>query len=113
MSSTRSWTFWVGALVVSLLLAGVVSFYASADPDGLTKVAEDRGFAETETDHELGESPFADYATEGVDDERLSLGVAGVAGTLIALGLGTGLGLALRRRTPAAEHDEPAPAGRT
>ncbi len=31
-------------LAVSLLLAGVVSYYASSSPDGLEKVAEDIGF---------------------------------------------------------------------
>ena len=33
------------------MLAGVVSYYASSEPDGLTKVSEDKGFAGTETDH--------------------------------------------------------------
>ena len=37
-------------LLVALVLAGVVSRFASGDPDGLTKVSEDHGFADTETD---------------------------------------------------------------
>ena len=40
-----------GILVVALLLAGVVSFYAASSPDGLTKVSLDKGFADTEEDH--------------------------------------------------------------
>ena len=34
---------WVGGLVTALVLAGFVSFYASASPDGLEKVAADKG----------------------------------------------------------------------
>jgi len=96
---------WGAALLVSLLLAGIVSFYAAGTPDGLTKVSEDQGFAQTETDHELGDSPLADYSARGVDDDRLSVGVAGVVGTLVVLVAGTGLALALRRRSPADQSD--------
>ncbi len=37
-------------IVVSLFIAGFVSFYASSSPDGLEKVAEDQGFIETAQD---------------------------------------------------------------
>ena len=36
--------FYASALLVSALLAGGASFYASSSPDGLEKVAEDIGF---------------------------------------------------------------------
>ena len=36
--------FFAVALLVTLTLAGVVSFYASSNPDGLEKVAEEVGF---------------------------------------------------------------------
>ena len=42
MSKNRK--FYIGGFIVSLFLAGVVSFYASSSPDGLEKVAEDIGF---------------------------------------------------------------------
>lgn len=97
----------VGILVVTLLLAGVVSFYAASSPDGLTKVSEDQGFADTETDHSAGDGPFAGYETTGVDDSRLSGGLAGVVGVLVVLGLGTGLTFVLRRRSRDAEQARP------
>jgi cobalt/nickel transport protein len=47
--------------LVSLFLAGVVSFYASSDPDGLEKVAEDIGFIETAEEHTYADGALADY----------------------------------------------------
>ena len=52
------------AVGVALLLAAVVSFYTSGSPDGLNRVAEDKGFAAHEEDSATADSPLADYATE-------------------------------------------------
>ena len=97
-------TFLALGVVLALLLAGVVSWYASASPDGLEKVAEDKGFSSSAEDHRLADSPFADYGTQGVTNERLSGGLAGVVGVGATLLLGGGLFLLIRRRgtTPAA-----------
>lgn len=88
----------ISGLLVALLVAGVVSFYASSSPDGLERVAEDQGFIGQAEEHPARESPLADYAARGVDDERAAGGLAGVAGTIVVLGLGSGLFLVLRRR---------------
>lgn len=88
----------VGVAVVALLLAGVVSFYASSSPDGLNRVAEDKGFASTERTHSSDGSPLAGYESKGVDDPRLSKAVAGVTGTVLVLVLAGGLTLLVRRR---------------
>ncbi|WP_211357343.1 PDGLE domain-containing protein [Nocardioides rubriscoriae] len=90
----------LGILVVALLLAGVVSYYAASAPDGLTKVAQDQGFADTQTDHATDDGPFAGYGASFVDDDRLSGGLAGVVGVVVVLGLAGGLTMVLRRRTP-------------
>ena len=89
-----------GILLVSLLLAGVVSFYADSDPDGLTKVSEDKGFADTEKDHAASEGPFAGYGSSFINDERLSGGFAGIVGVLVVVGLAGGLTHVVRRREP-------------
>ncbi|MFD2081907.1 cobalt/nickel transport system permease protein [Actinopolymorpha cephalotaxi] len=94
----------VGLLVV-LALAGGVSYYASASPDGLNKVAEDHGFASTAKDSPTRHSPFADYGVRGITDGRVSTAVAGVAGVAIVLALGTGVALAVRRRDRRAASD--------
>ena len=74
--------FLVSGFVVSLFLAGVVSFYASSDPDGLEKVAEDIGFLESAEDHTYADGALADYGVKGIDNERASVGVAGVIGVI-------------------------------
>ncbi len=88
----------VTGLLVTLFLAGVASFYASSHPDGLEYVAEKTGFSSTAKDHASADSPFADYATQGVSDQRLSGGLAGVAGVVVVGVLFGGLTWALRRR---------------
>lgn len=88
----------VGGALVALLLAGFVSFYASSSPDGLEKVAGDKGFDAQERDHPLGNSPLADYGVRGVGNERLAVGLAGVAGVVITVAAGGAIFTAVRRR---------------
>lgn len=87
-----------GLLVATLLMAGVVSFYASSDPDGLDRVSQDEGFADTAQDHAASDGPLSDYAVSGVDDARVSGGLAGVLGVGIVLVLTGGIAYAVRRR---------------
>lgn len=87
-------------LAVALLVAGFVSGFASSDPDGLERVAESTGFIESAEDSPTAGSPLADYQVEGVEDERVGGGLAGVAGALTVLLLMGGLTLVLRRRAP-------------
>jgi len=95
---TRNRTLLITLLLVSLVLAGGVSMFASASPDGLEKVAEDKGISEQAKDHDLAGSPLADYGIRGVGDERLSGSLAGIAGVGITFLVAGGLMLALRRR---------------
>ena len=94
----RTRTLVLSGLLVALVLAGVGSVYASSHPDGLEYVAGRTGFLDTADDHAAGDGPFADYATKGVDDARLSGGLAGVVGTLVVLVIAGGIGFAVRRR---------------
>lgn len=88
-------------LVVSLVLAGVVSAQASSEPDGLERVATDHGFIDSATDSAVAGSPLADYSVAGVHNDRLSVGLAGIIGVLVTALLAFGLFLLLRRRRPA------------
>jgi cobalt/nickel transport system permease protein len=89
---------WAAGLVTSLLLAGFVSFYASANPDGLEKVATDHGIDKKAEEHAVADSPLADYGVKDVDDARLSGGLAGVIGVGVTVVAGTGVFWAVRRR---------------
>ncbi|MFE0451979.1 energy-coupling factor ABC transporter permease [Streptomyces sp. NPDC058914] len=94
-------TLWVSGLVTSLVLAGFVSFYASANPDGLEKVAADKGIDKKVEEHAAADSPLADYGVKDVDDARLSGGLAGVIGVGVTVVAGTGVFWAVRRRRTA------------
>ncbi|MFJ5266217.1 energy-coupling factor ABC transporter permease [Streptomyces sp. NPDC088387] len=89
---------WLSGLAASLVLAGVVSFYASASPDGLEKVAQDKGFIDSAEEHTNADSPLADYGVKDVDNARLSGGLAGVIGVTATIVAGSGIFWAVRRR---------------
>lgn len=118
-SRRRTAGFVIAGLLVTLLVAGVGSWYASSSPDGLESAAERSGFADTARDSAAADSPLADYGVAGVSDGRLSGGLAGVVGVLLVLALAGGLTLLLRRRAPdtaadedtSADHAPEAPAG--
>lgn len=89
----------VAAVALAVGLATAVSPFASSSPDGLEKVAQDKGFADAARLHAVQEdAPIPDYAFPGIDDARVATGVAGFAGTLGVFALGSGLAWALRRR---------------
>lgn len=98
----RNRTFVLIGLAVALLIAGVISYFASASPDGLEYTAEEQGFVDSARDSETAGSPLADYGVAGVDNEWLSVGLSGIIGVLVVLFLATLLtGLLKRRRTNA------------
>ena len=98
MKSVTSKKFYIGGLLISLLLAGGLSFYASSNPDGLEKVAEEIGFIETAKDPATAGSALADYGVAGVENERASVGIAGVIGVAATGVVATGLFLYLGKR---------------
>ncbi|UFQ16160.1 MULTISPECIES: energy-coupling factor ABC transporter permease [Streptomyces] len=94
--STR--TLWIAGIVTSLVLAGFVSFYASANPDGLEKVAHDKGIDKKAEEHATADSPLADYGVKDITDARLSGGLAGVIGVGVTVIAGSAVFWTLRRR---------------
>ncbi|MER7777379.1 energy-coupling factor ABC transporter permease [Streptomyces sp. NPDC096191] len=89
---------WISGLVTSLVLAGFVSFYASANPDGLEKVAADKGIDEKTEEHANADSPLADYGVEDIANARVSGGLAGVIGVGVTVVAGSAVFWAVRRR---------------
>lgn len=108
-SSRRGVTaFVVAGSALALALAFFVSPLASSSPDGLEKVAADQGFDRTEEAHALAGSPTAGYELQGVDDDRISTGLAGILGVAVTSAVVGGL-LVVVRRSRRAEPD-PRPA---
>jgi cobalt/nickel transport protein len=102
--------FFVGFLVVALLIAGGLSYFASGDPDGLDTVARNgcetvktaggeqlngECIARNATDHATAGGPLADYRIFGGDG---TVGPAGIVGVLVTLAVAGGLFWLLRRR---------------
>lgn len=87
---------WIYAGVVISLLAVLLSPFASADPDGLERVAADMGFLQ------LGQpAPYQilpDYTIPFLGNTAVSTIVAGVVGALVVLGLVIVIGQTLRKR---------------
>jgi hypothetical protein len=88
---------WVAIVAVGLLVAFGITFFsplASSHPDGLEKVADDKGFLDK------GEGPdfeiIPDYTFPGVEDENLATILSGIIGVAIVAALGFGVGFALR-----------------
>lgn len=100
-STQRRWWFWIGFAVVTLLIAGGVSYFASSSPDGLdsatlqgcevveTATGEElRGecIAQHADEHSLAGSPLADYAIGGQDGTGGLAGIIGVVVTVVIAG---------------------------
>jgi hypothetical protein len=93
--SNKKW--WLIALLFCLALA-TISPLASSSPDGLERVAEDKGFIGS-----AEEAPFevvADYVFPGIENEAVATILAGWLGTLILFGIAYGLTWLIRSRKP-------------
>ncbi len=95
-SRTRNRAVVITGLGIALLIAVFLSPFASKDPDGLDRTAQDLGFDKKEMEetpakqlpfHQL----FDSYAVRGLPD-AVAGPAAGLIGTLVAFGLGWGAG---------------------
>ena len=115
----RRWHFFAAFALVALICAGVLSYFADSDPDGLDSatrngcevVRTDQGerlegscIAQRAGEHHLSDSPLANYAVDG--DSRFT-GVAGVLGVLATAVVAGGLFWLLRRRPSRADATTP------
>jgi cobalt/nickel transport protein len=88
----------VFGLMLAVLLSLLLSPFASPWPDGLERVAKDKGFLEKSEGRPKLTSPFHDYVCPGIKNGRLATSVAGVAGTLVMFAVGYGIAVILRKR---------------
>ena len=111
----RRGLFFVGFLLIALVLAGGVSYFADSDPDGLDHatqvgctVGQDESLtgnciAQNAKDHALKDGPLADYSVGG---DSAFTGVAGVIGVIATLAVAGGLFWLLRKRSPSKSNPE-------
>lgn len=113
MSKRAGWAALIAAGVGLALLITLFSPFASSDPDGLERVAEDKGFIE-EADGPSYEI-IPDYAVPGIENERVATILSGIIGVLIvtAIGLAVGYGLKRVARSRAAADGFPDSPGRS
>jgi hypothetical protein len=88
--------WWHSALIFALLLA-VLSPLASSSPDGLERVAEDKGFIETAREALFKLIP--DYMFPGVGSEVVATILAAIIGTLLIFGITYGLAKLLKAKS--------------
>ncbi len=109
------WVFVGAGLAVAVLLAVFVSPWASSSPDGLEKVAGDKGFLQKSEEKAPAwkGSPMKNYAVPGVKSEKTSTAVSGLVGVVITAAvmlamamLGIGLGRLKRRKATVQPADE-------
>jgi cobalt/nickel transport protein len=95
-SATRNRVFVLSGLGVALLIGVFLSPFASANPDGLDRVAQDLKFdqkaAQEPPAHKLPfHQVFDEYALRGVP-QNVATPLAGLLGTLATFGLAWGVG---------------------
>ncbi|SDM51906.1 energy-coupling factor ABC transporter permease [Nonomuraea jiangxiensis] len=94
VATRRLKPFLLGGVGVTLVLAGLVSFFASSSPDGLEAVAENKGFLGQASDHHFGAWALADYGEVG----GIPVGVAGIIGVGLVLLIAGAVAYAARGR---------------
>jgi cobalt/nickel transport protein len=97
----RNRAFVFTGLGIALLVAVFLSPFASSNPDGLDRVAQDHGFDKNATENPVSHSlpfhsVFDEYALRNVP-ETIATPLAGLAGTLVTFGLAWGAGKLLVR----------------
>ncbi|MBW4603732.1 MAG: energy-coupling factor ABC transporter permease [Calothrix sp. FI2-JRJ7] len=86
----REFRGWLVPVVSILLIAGVLSLFASAFPDGLDWVSEQTGFDKLAENVRVAvPTPFADYQVQGLD--KIGTSIAGIVGSIVCFGLAFGL----------------------
>lgn len=91
----RRYRWAIVGLVIAALVVVILAPLASSNPDGLDRVSEDKGFAEEGKDAPYEFLP--DYSIPGIDNERATVILAGLAGVAIVFALTVGFGAVVRQ----------------
>ncbi len=89
------------AVLICVVICVLSPYFASGDPDGLEKSAEDAGLEEDFAVEEIKGIPeaiFPDYAFASNPDNQVLQIVALVIGVIVTLGLGYAVAEVIKRR---------------
>ena len=86
-------------LAAALVVAALISPWASLAPDGLEWAAERLGFVERATQASPLGAPMPGYAAPGIRSVGLSTAVSGAVGAILVAALLVGIGTLVRRRS--------------
>jgi len=89
--------FFLIALLLSLAIAFFLSPFASGDPDGLEKVAQDQDFIAQAEDAANIPAPLRYYEAPLFQNPLLRVGIAGLLGAAAVYCLGLGAGRLISR----------------
>jgi hypothetical protein len=105
---------WIAVVAIGLGLAFLVALaspLASSQPDGLEKVADEKGFLDE------GKGPsyeiIPDYTFPGVDNENVATILSGIVGVVIVAAVGFGVMLGIRAARGSREPESASPPSRT
>jgi len=95
MTARKGWIALIAGGIGLALIITLFSPFASSNPDGLERVAEDKDFLH----HAEGPSfeIIPDYAVPGIHNERLATILSGIIGVLIVAVIGLAVGFGLKR----------------
>ncbi len=72
---------WGIVFIISIMIGGALSLFASSSPDGLEKIAEEQGFLDK--GQQLFASIMPDYQVPAIHSEIIGASIAGIVGTCI------------------------------
>lgn len=87
--------FIIIAFAIALILGIFISPFASESPDGLERVAEDKGFMQKaeEAKQAWKHSPIPDYKFPKIKSARVATGLSGLVGIIITVAVAVAVGL--------------------
>ncbi|TFE24128.1 PDGLE domain-containing protein [Cohnella luojiensis] len=96
---------WIVMAGITLVVAGVISYFASPNPDGLERVSENHGFIEKAKEPSWT-AWIPDYELPGIHSPFVKVGLAGIIGAVTLFGVLYALARPIARRGEAGNDGE-------
>ena len=94
-------------IATAVALVILVAPNANPNPDGLEKVAVDKGLDTEVRDHAFADGPLADYGVSGLDNRYVGTWAAGLIGVAATFAIGAGVVYVTRRSRRSSQPSPP------